>query len=147
MKRINNKSVYFDIDILAILEKKEYEITILFENYEIRKIDYNKYINDNFANHKELLEPKIFNNLKIKDCTLYFPNYLKGFYVAPDNLYLNSKPVSFKPQYLSIIRKLKGISQKELAKQLNIQIKELAEIEKGNKNNLRIIAKALNFLI
>ena len=133
--------------VISILETNNFEITMLFDNFEIKKIDFSYLINSQFQNHKNLLSKDNWDTLELKDGALFFPKFMNGFYVSPETIYQNSLPAPFKPQYISEIRKLKGFSQKDLAKKLKIDQKEISLIELGKLNNLSLINKILNLLL
>jgi len=141
---------YEEIDIISILEIKDYNIVLLFENFEVRQIDFVSFLEhfpEDKKTNKQMLSANQWKTLKLDFGSLYFPNIMNGFSVAPDSLYKYSIPASIKPEYISKIRKIKGFSQKQLAKKMRIKQSELSLIETGKKSDLKILSKALSILL
>lgn len=141
---------YSEIDIKNILEINDYNIVLLFENFEIKTINFKDFLKK-FPQaakiNQQILSPKHWKTIKIDQGTIFFPNILNGYHVAPDSLYKDSQTTNIKPQYLSVLRKSKGITQAKLARKIRISQSELSQLETGKTNNLKIMAKALSILL
>jgi len=144
-----NKTEYYPI-IVSILHKDSdsKQIVILFDNSEVKVLELNEFIlgfPKAETYNKKILNKKNIGNLKIEMGTLYYPDF--DFAIDNFSIYDMSKTADFKPEYLQVIRKNKGITQKQLAEKIKIEPSELSKIETGKQNNLRVISKALNVLL
>ena len=136
--------------IIALLEVDAdlKKITMLFSKFEIKfldLVDFCKKFPDDKIFNKKMLENKNIENIRIDVGTLYYPDF--DYTIDPFSIYDNSQKSDFKSEYLQTIRKIKGITQKDLAKKIKIEPAELSKVETGKINNIQIVSKALTYLL
>jgi len=142
-------SEYYPV-IIGILENDivSKKITVLFSNYEIKSLDFVNFCSlfpEEEIFNKKMLDNKNIKNIVVDFGTLHYPDF--DYTIDPFSIYDNSEKAEFKSEYLQIIRKLKGVTQKDLAKQIKIQPSELSKVETGKINNLQVVSKALVYLL
>ncbi len=139
-------------EILTILEKNNFTVVLLFSNYEIRKIDFKEFLTKfpKDKNSKLILLEKHWQTLRLDNGTLFFPNIMKqygGNHIDNFSIYDFSIKADFKTEYIRQIRKIKKLTQKQLANKIKVKQPEISALETGKKTNLKLLQKALSVLL